>query len=132
MNFWASSASVPPLLGAIVGALLGVLGTQLFNKLSRSPKPLIFIDRLKVDRSQRPPDAVARPTEQTRRLMIDLADDPFVSEVIPLAGKVEERAYVDCLERASKEIEEVAHPLSVVHNDRHQSRRCRPCDRSSG
>ncbi len=55
MNLWASLGSAPPLVGAIVGALLGVLGTQLFNKLSRRPKPLIFIDRLKLDRSQRPP-----------------------------------------------------------------------------
>ncbi len=43
--------------------------------------------------------------------MLDLADDPFVSEVIPLTGKIDERAYVDCLEKASREIEEAQEHL---------------------
>jgi hypothetical protein len=114
-GFWTSLSSVLPLVGAVVGALLGVLGTQLFNKISRQPRPLMFIDRLKIDRSQRPPDSVTKPTERTKQLMVDIAEDPFVSKVIPLAGKMDEKEYVDCLENAAREREEAQnHMLASV------------------
>jgi hypothetical protein len=114
-RIWTSLDSVPSLVGAIVGALLGVLGTQLFQKLIRRPKPLMFIDRLKIDRSQRPPDTVTKPTEHTKKLMVDIAEHPFISEVIPVSGKMDEKEYVDCLEKAVREIDEAQnHMLDSV------------------
>jgi hypothetical protein len=114
-RIWTSLGSVLPLVGAVVGALLGVLGTQLFQKLIRQPKPLMFIDRLKIDRSQRPPGAVTKPTEHTKKLMVDIAEHPFISEVIPVSGKMDEKEYVDCLEKAVREIDEAQdHMLDSV------------------
>jgi hypothetical protein len=47
--------------------------------------------------------------------MIDIAEDPFVTNVIPLSGKMDEKEYVNCLENAAREIEEAQdHLLASV------------------
>jgi hypothetical protein len=109
-NLWNWLGSVPPGVFAITGAIIGVLGNQWYNRLARKPRPLIFVDHLKMNRSERPPGTVIRRTEaekaDMKRLMVQLDENPFVSEVISISSKVDEGEYVDCLEKALREIEE--------------------------
>lgn len=116
-RLWGWIESVPPGLFAIIGASIGVLGTYLVGRFSRRPRPLLFIDHLKIDRGQRPPGVTTSPSPETRKLMIDLRDNPFISEIIPLAGRMDEGEYVKCLERALKEIDEArTHMLPSVQS----------------
>jgi hypothetical protein len=109
-DLWNWLGTVPPGVFAITGAIIGVLGNQWYNRIARRPRPLIFVDHLKMNRSERPPGTIIRRTEaekaDMKQLMVQLDENPFVTEVISISSKLDEGEYVNCLERALREIEE--------------------------